>query len=108
MSQLEEAVALLRDYTGRIQFIAVPKFRDEAQDWVGDWLRRLEAFYNLGSRMMKFHAAPQTMQFRGKWLDDPVFRPLFQFAVDHKMAIMTHIGDPDTWYGGKYTDTSRP
>src|SRR4029079_4601747 len=51
MSQLEEAIALLRDYTGRIQFIAVPKFRDEAQDWVSDWLRRLEAFYNLGSRM---------------------------------------------------------
>src|SRR5581483_8312192 len=25
MSQLEEVVALLRDYTGRIQFIAVPK-----------------------------------------------------------------------------------
>jgi len=107
MSQLEEAVSLLRDYTGRIQFIAVPKFRDEAQNWVDDWLRRLEAFYNLGSRMMKFHAAPQTMLYRGKWLDDLVFRPLFQFALDHKFAIMTHIGDPDTWYTGKYADAGK-
>jgi predicted TIM-barrel fold metal-dependent hydrolase len=107
MSQLEEAVDLLRDYPRRIQFIAVPKFRDEEQNWVDDWLRRLEAFYNLGSRMMKFHAAPQTMLYRKKWLDDPIFRPMFQFAVDHKMAIMTHIGDPDTWYAGKYSDASK-
>jgi predicted TIM-barrel fold metal-dependent hydrolase len=107
MSQLEEVVDLLRDYTGRIQFIAVPKFRDEAANWVDDWLRRLEGFYNLGSRMMKFHAAPGTMLMRGKPLDDPAFRPLFQFAVDRKMAIMTHIGDPETWYAGKYADTSK-
>src|SRR5579871_6274603 len=98
MSQLEEVTALLRDYTGRIQFIAVPQFRDTSGEWVNDWLRRLEGFYNLGSRMMKFHAAPGTMDFRGKRLNDPVYKPLFQFALDHKIAIMTHIGDPDTWY----------
>jgi hypothetical protein len=107
MSQLEEVVGLLRDYTGRVQFIAVPRWRDEAANWVDDWLRRLDSFYNLGTRIMKFHAAPGTMQMRGKWLDDPAFRPLFQFAVDHKMSIMTHIGDPDTWYSGKYADTTK-
>src|SRR5579864_4000842 len=106
MTPLEEVVDLLRDYAGRVQFIAVPKFRDETVDWAEDWLRRLEMFYNLGSRMMKFHAAPQTMKLRGHRLDEPVFRPMFRFAVDHKMAIMTHIGDPEIWYRGKYADSS--
>ena len=107
MTPLEEVVDLLRDFAGRIQFIAVPKFRDDTDRWVEDWMMRLESFYNLGSRIMKFHAAPQTMQYRGHWLDDPIFRPLFREAVDRKIAIMTHIGDPDTWYNGKYTDTAK-
>src|SRR6266404_3446822 len=107
MTQLEEAVDLLRDFTGRIQFIAVSKFRDSSAQWADDWLNRLDAFYNLGSRIMKFHAAPGTMDFRGKRLDDPAYNRLFQFAVDHKMAIMTHIGDPDIWYAGKYADAAR-
>ena len=106
MTPLEEVVDLLRDFAPRIQFIAVSKFRDETSDWASDWMRRLEMFYNLGSRMMKFHAAPQTMKLRGHWLDEPVFRPMFRFAVDHKMAIMTHIGDPQLWYDGKYADAA--
>ena len=107
MTPFEEVVDLLRDYGGRVHFIAVPKFRDESTRWVEDWLSRLEMFYNVGSRMMKFHAAPQTMRYRGHWLDDPIMRPLFREAVDRKMAIMTHIGDPDTWYHGKYLDTAK-
>ena len=39
-----------------------------------DWLRRIEAFYNLGSRIIKFHMAPGTMNMR-KWkLDSPDMR----------------------------------
>jgi hypothetical protein len=68
---------------------------------------RLEAFYNLGSRIVKFHAAPGTMFARGKRLDDPAFRPLFREAVARRMCIMTHIGDPQTWYDAKYTDAAR-
>jgi len=107
MNQLEEAVGLQRDYGDRIRFIAVPQWRDESPDWVDNWLRRMESFYNLGSRMVKFHAAPGTMNMRGYRLDHPIYRPLFRFAIDHRMAIMTHIGDPDTWYNGKYTDTAK-
>jgi len=107
MTPLEEVVGLLRDYAGRVNFIAVPKFRDDSSNWAEDWLRRIEMFYNLGSRMMKFHAAPGTMNLRGHWLDDPVYRPLFRAAVDRGMAIMTHIGDPDIWYSGKYADAAK-
>ena len=34
-------------------------------NWIDDWLRRIEAFYNLGSRIVKFHVAPGTMVTRG-------------------------------------------
>lgn len=105
MSPLEEAVGLQRDWGHRLQFITVPKWGDASTRWVDDWLIRLEAFYNLGSRIIKFHAAPGTMVMRGARLDDPVYKPLFREAVSRGMALMSHIGDPDTWYGGKYGAT---
>lgn len=102
MSPLEEVVGLLRDFPGRIQFIVVPPWRDTSPQWIDTWLRHLETFYNLGSRVLKFHMAPGTMAMRGLRLDAPQYRPIFREIVDRKMAIMTHIGDPDLWYHGKY------
>src|SRR2546421_6953342 len=58
MCPLEEAAGLARDWPGRVHFIVVPNWRDPASNWIDDWLRRLEAFYNLGSRIVKFHCAP--------------------------------------------------
>ncbi len=107
MTPLEEALGVQRDWIGRVQFIVVPRWQDPSTDWVEDWLRRLEAFYNLGSRIVKFHMAPGTMVMRGARLDSPKYRPLFREIVARKMMIMTHVGDPDTWYGGKYSDASK-
>jgi hypothetical protein len=69
MSQLEEAMGLQRDWGHRVQFIVVPRWTDFDGDWVDDWLTRLEAFYNLGSRIVKFHVAPGTLLMRGIRLD---------------------------------------
>jgi predicted TIM-barrel fold metal-dependent hydrolase len=107
MTPLEEVMGLQRNYPGRLQFIAVPRFGDTSATWRDDWMVRLEAFYNLGSRVAKFHAAPGTMQMRGLRLDDPKYRPLFREIISRRMGIMTHIGDPETWYAGKYTDAAR-
>jgi hypothetical protein len=115
MTPLEEVVGLLRDWgrtddnPARLQFIAVARWGDAftPQAWVDDFLVRLEAFYNLGSRIVKFHSAPGTMVARGLKLDSPLLRRVFDEAVSRKMAIMTHLGDPDTWYRGKYTDVSK-
>jgi len=104
MSPLEEAAVLARDYGHRLRFIAVPQWGDASTNWADKWLNRIEAFYNLGSRIAKFHASPGTMVMRGHRLDSPVFRPLLSEVRDRGMAIMTHIGDPDTWYHGKYAD----
>ena len=102
MSPLEEAVGLQRDWPGRIQFIAVPRWQDTSPNFVDDWLRRIEGFYNIGSRIVKFHMAPGTMAMRQWRLDSPKLKPLFDEIIARRMAVMTHVGDPDTWYHGKY------
>jgi predicted TIM-barrel fold metal-dependent hydrolase len=107
MSPLEEATALARDFGDRLRFIAVPKWGDNEDGWVDRWRSRIEAFYNLGSRIAKFHASPGTMVMRGHRLDSPVYAPLFAEVKSRGMAIMTHVGDPDTWYHGRYADASR-
>ncbi len=104
MSPLEEALSLARNYPGRLQFITIPHWPNMTLD---DWLRRLEMFYNIGSRIIKFHMAPGTMDRTGLRLDSPVIRRVMNEAVSRGMMIMTHVGDPDTWYNGKYTDTAK-
>jgi len=107
MTPLEEALTLHRRWGHRLHFIAIPTWQDDSPWRIDNWLRRIEGFYNIGSRIAKFHAAPGTMQRMGKRLDDPAFRPLFREVADRGMIIMTHIGDPDTWYCGKYADCDK-
>jgi predicted TIM-barrel fold metal-dependent hydrolase len=107
MTPLEEVLGLQRDWPGRVQFITIPRWQDTSSTWIDNWLQRLEAFYNLGSRIVKFHCAPGTMVMRGLRLDAPQYEPVFREIVARKMAVMTHIGDPDTWYNGKYADTAK-
>ena len=105
MNPLEEAVGIQRDYPGRVHFIAVPKWQDSSltgSAFVEDWARRIEAFYNLGSRIVKFHVSPGTLAARGMRLDSLELKPVFDTLYARNMAIMTHVGDPDTWYHGKY------
>jgi predicted TIM-barrel fold metal-dependent hydrolase len=107
MCPLEEAVGLQRDYGSRLHFIAVPKWGEYGQGFVGEWLKRIEAFYNLGSRIVKFWMAPPAIGER-KWrLDSDMFRPLLDEVRARRMAVMTHIGDPEIWYGTKYADAAK-
>src|SRR5688500_768957 len=50
MTPLEEVLHLQRDYPGKLQFIAVPKWQDIATTplavWIDDWRRRLDMFCN--------------------------------------------------------------
>lgn len=99
MTPLEEAIGLGRRFPGRIQFIVIPQWQKID---IEDWLRRLEAFYNLGSRIIKFHMAPQTIARTKLRLDSPEIQRVMGEAIARDMLIMTHVGDPDTWYAGKY------
>jgi len=104
MTPLEEALVIQRNWPGRVQFIAVPKWGENSID---EWLARVESFYNLGSRIIKFHMAPGTMHARGWRLDSPGIRRIIKEAVSRGMILMSHVGDPDTWYNGKYTDHAK-
>jgi predicted TIM-barrel fold metal-dependent hydrolase len=104
MTPLEEALTLYRLYPRRLHFIAIPRWQEPSPFWLDEWLRRIEAFYNLGSGVVKFHMAPGTMSTR-KWrLDSPPMRRLLDETVARGMIIMTHVGDPDTWYRAKYAN----
>lgn len=107
MTPLEEALEIQRVWGDRVQFIVTPQWDDPSPHWVDNWLRKLESFYNLGSRILKFHMAPRTMDLRHYRLDSPALRPIFREIVARKMAVMTHVGDPDTWYADRYADTDR-
>jgi predicted TIM-barrel fold metal-dependent hydrolase len=107
MTPLEEVMRLQRDWPGRIHFIAVPKWNDSSPWWMDEYLRRLEAFYNMGSRVVKFHMAPGTMATRNWRLDSPAIQRLIKEAIARGMIIMTHMGDPELWYAGKYADASK-
>src|SRR5690606_27026921 len=61
----------------------------------------------LGSRIVKFHLAPGTMAARGWRLDSPMIRRLMAEVRARKMILMTHIGDPETWYAGKYANADK-
>jgi predicted TIM-barrel fold metal-dependent hydrolase len=107
MTPLEEAVSLYRDWPDRLHFIAIPRWQETGPFWLDEWLRRIESFYNIGSRIVKFHMAPGTMAARTtperKWrLDSTDMRRLIDEAAARGMILMSHVGDPDTWYHGKY------
>jgi hypothetical protein len=104
MTPLEDALALQRDWPGRLHFIAIPKWRDPNPNPIDDWLTRVEAFYNLGSRIAKFHMAPGTMRDTKLRLDSPGIRRVMDELVARRMVIMTHVGDPDSWYCSRYAD----
>jgi hypothetical protein len=104
MTPLEEALGLQRDYPGKFHFITIPSWPNLAID---DWLRRLEGFHNIGSRIIKFHMAPGTMNRSGLRLDSPAILRIMREARARGMILMSHVGDPDTWYRNQYADTKK-
>ena len=107
MTPLEEAAALLRAAPGRVHLIVVPKWQESSPWWVDNWLRRLEAFYNLGSRIVKFHCSPRSWPEPHRRIDSPALDPLFAEIKARGMAVMSHVGDPDTWYASRYADPAK-
>jgi hypothetical protein len=111
MSPLDD-VPRLQDACGeRLDFIAVPRFRDmdSSDAFRAQWLRDLEAFRALGARRMKFWMAPPMRGHHGLTLEDPFFEPLIQTSLDLGYDFMVHIADPTAWFepGGRYADAKR-
>ena len=98
MTPLEEAIKLVRGpYGDRVTLICVPDWAPGGYDEEDFW-RRVDGYRNLGCRVVKFHLAPGTMQKHGLTLGSERLRRYVGMAIDRGMVVMTHIGDPQTWY----------
>lgn len=109
MAQLEVVDEIAAEFGDRVHFIAIPNYtagRSNPTAFTTDWLRRIEAFAERGSRMIKLWAAPRGRDFGGDalLLDSPIRREGIKLARSLGMMIMTHVSDPDTWFATHYRD----
>lgn len=111
MSPLEEAPALRDEYGDRLEFIAVPTWKNVERNeaFVREYMQQMDGFRALGSRICKFWMAPRMRGEHKLTLDHPLLRPAVEHAVDLGFFIMVHIGDPSVWFrpGGKYADVKK-
>ncbi|MCB0334683.1 MAG: amidohydrolase family protein [Bdellovibrionales bacterium] len=112
-----DGVAPVREVLGDlIRFIAIPKLQSPNPIWDhGEgFLPVLEQFYALGSRIVKFWAAPRGLDFSDQFgapellrITSPQRRIVMDEASKLNMIFMAHISDPDTWFQAKYKDSKR-
>lgn len=100
----------------RVEFIAVPdhaRAKVDCEAYTTGWLREMERFRELGSRVVKFWAAPRGRDFDASGegallLDSPFRRRSMRLAYDLGFRVfMTHVGDPDTWFATAYADAAK-
>ncbi len=103
MCGLEHAAAVKERWPGKFHFIAVPAWKNAAatEEYITDWLRRLDAFWELGARLIKFHQAPGTKKRWGMAAAHPMIQRVAKHAHALGYHLMTHIGDPKAWFYGK-------
>ncbi len=101
MAPLEDVDALKAAFPGRFEFIAIPKWQNlgPGDDFIAEWMRRLDEFYKRGSRLIKFHMAPGTQKRTGMDLDSPAIQRVMQHAYELGYHFMSHVGDPRAWFG---------
>jgi hypothetical protein len=116
MTQLEH-VESIRAILGEhaVRFIAVPAFQaEDRRHALGrGYIERLPKFHALGSRIAKFWSPPRAIDYAREAGDPNLFKlnaperlEAMQLAQDLGMALMVHVGDPDTWFATKYADAS--
>jgi predicted TIM-barrel fold metal-dependent hydrolase len=111
MSPLDEVDRLRTAWGDRLEFIAVPRWRELAAsgDFRRQWLDDLATFREKGAKRMKFWMAPPMRGEFGLTLADPFFAPLIRAGLDLGYEFMVHVGDPSEWFepGGPYADVKR-
>ncbi|QDU70650.1 amidohydrolase family protein [Mucisphaera calidilacus] len=109
-NRMEQVDALAERWGKRIAFIAVPNYeeRDNPETFTSHWLKRIEAFAERGCMICKFWAAPRGLDLAEHfWIDSPIRFEAMDLAKSLGMKFMSHVGDPDTWFATKYSDSSR-
>ncbi|MCZ6837060.1 MAG: amidohydrolase family protein [Planctomycetota bacterium] len=116
MTPLHQVEAVREVMGDRIRFIAVPDWRAEDKKHAMGYgfIESIRSFYDLGTRICKFWAAPRARDYAEEFgdpdfmaLDAPHRLEAMEVAADLGMCFMAHIADPDTWFKTKYTDSSK-
>jgi hypothetical protein len=111
MTPLPHARAIQDALGDRVRFIAVPHYANHQNDpetFTTGWMRDIEAFAAMGSKVCKLWAAPRGIDFHESMtLDSPVRREARRLAHSLGMMFMVHVSDPDTWFATKYADAAR-
>ncbi len=111
MAPLEDVDAFQQHFPGRFHFIAVPKWQDAGptEAFVTDWMKRLDGFYEKGSRLAKFHLSPGTRKRSGLDLNHPLLQRVVRHAYTLGFHFMTHVGDPKAWFAprARYADVAQ-
>lgn len=118
-TQLSQAGEVRDALGGRVHFVATPEYmeKDKAHAFGDGFLANLSIWRREhGARMVKLWCAPRFVDIateNGLRLDDfwPIDAPRrVEIALEAKrlgMALMVHVGDPDTWFATKYADPTR-
>lgn len=116
MTQLEQVETVADVLGDMVRFIAIPSFAnpDRRTAHGSDFLDRIRSFHALGSRIVKFWAAPRAVDYGDEIgdpdllrLDSPLRRDAMDLAASLNMMFMVHVADPDTWFTTKYHDAHR-
>lgn len=100
MSPLADVPTLQREHPGRLDFIAIPNWREMAyaDAFRDSWMRDLERFRALGARLCKLWMAPRIRQQHGLSANHPFVRPVVDEAIRLGYNFMIHVADPSAWW----------
>lgn len=116
MTHFEQTDSVSKVLGDRVHFIAIPDFSsaDRRHAHGPGFLQRIRDFHAIGTRIVKFWAAPRGIDYGIEVgdpdllkLDGPSRRAAMDLAAELGMCFMTHVADPDTWFTARYADSSR-
>jgi predicted TIM-barrel fold metal-dependent hydrolase len=117
MTRLEEVETIRDAMDGRVRFIAVPNYwnaENRLYEFTTGFLKRIESYHALGSRIVKFWVAPRSRDLAEQagdrtlmQLDAPHKIEAMKLATELGMIFMVHVADPDTWFATKYADARK-
>ena len=115
MTHLEQVESIVEVLGDRVHFIAIPDFShtDRLHAHGPGFLQRIRDFHAIGTRIVKFWAAPRAIDYGTEvgdpellTLDGPTRRAAMDLAAELGMSFMTHVADPDTWFATRYSDSN--
>jgi predicted TIM-barrel fold metal-dependent hydrolase len=107
---LDEGLRLRDLYPGRFAFAVWLAWDhwDDPVRFAEENLALLARAAAEGIRVVKLWFAPRIYDHRkGLHLDAPLLDPVFDAIAGHRLNVLVHVADPDTWFATRYLDVRR-